>query len=378
MTKISKMANKIVLSDRIILLTTVFLIFCGMLGNISVSPAISAKLDVESYYFFKRYVLYISISFILMAFLVNMETPSIIRFCILVLGFSIICMMLVIVAGSEVKGAKRWLNLGIMKMQPSEFAKPTFLIINAVIMKNFFERKKYIAMISGGLLSFIILLLLLEPDVGMSMTFMAIYGMQMFLSGISMYIIIYILLLMIPMFAILYFVFPHVRYRFMNMFTSQENLNYQIKQALKAIQDGGFFGKGPGNGVVKYNLPDANCDYIFSAICEEFGIFIGILIVLSYLTIFIRCIQIGKKLKSNFEAKLIISLGFLIIFQAFVNIGVNLKILPSKGMALPMISYGGSSAIANAILIGVILSLSCRAKNISSPYMKFVKRGFGN
>ncbi len=357
-------------------MATLFLVFSGILGNISVSPAISAKLEVESYYFFKRYMLYISISFVSMMFLVSMETPSIIRLCIVVLGFSILCMILVLIIGSEVKGAKRWLNLGIMKMQPSEFAKPAFLVINAVIMRNFFERKKYISIMSSSLLFFIIFLLLLEPDIGMSMTFMAIYGMQMFLSGLSIYIIIYILLLLIPMFGIFYFAFPHVRYRFMNMFTSHENLNYQIKQAIKAVQDGGFFGKGPGNGLVKYNLPDANCDYIFSAICEEFGIFIGILIVLSYLTIFIRCIQIGQKLKSNFEAKLIISLGFLIIFQAFVNIGVNLKILPSKGMALPMISYGGSSAIANAILIGIILSLSCKARHISSPYMKFVKREF--
>lgn len=376
MTKISKVISKIAMSDRVILMATFFLIFCGILGNISVSPAISAKLEVESYYFFKRYMLYISMSFILMIFLINMETPSIIRFCIIFLGFSIFCMILVLVVGSEVKGAKRWLNLGIIKMQPSEFAKPAFLVINAVIMRNFFERKKYISMVSGSLLCFIILLLLLEPDVGMSITFIAIYGMQMFLSGLSIYIIIYVVLLLIPMFGMLYFIFPHVRYRLMNMFTSHENLNYQIKQALKAVQDGGFFGKGPGNGVVKYNLPDANCDYIFSAICEEFGIFIGILIVLSYLTIFIRCIQIGQNLKSNFEAKLIISLGFLITFQAFVNIGVNLKILPSKGMALPMISYGGSSAIANAILIGIILSISCKARHISSPYMKFLKRGF--
>jgi cell division protein FtsW len=201
-------------------------------------------------------------------------------------------------------------------------------------------------------------LVLLEPDVGMTIMLSAIWGVQIFIAGISF---IYVFILLNLFFVILfvsYFFFPHVAKRIDGFLSPEAESNYQINRALLAIENGGVFGKGPGEGVIKNSIPDSHADFIFAVIGEELGLIVAIILILTYS--FLVCRGFFKLLKEKdiFVFYAVSGLLIQIAFQSIINIGVTVKLLPAKGMTLPFISYGGSSMMAIAINIGFILALT--------------------
>jgi cell division protein FtsW len=272
----------------------------------------------------------------------------------------LLTLVLVLIYGTEIKGARRWISLFGQSLQPSEFIKPLFSVFTAwLLSKNYRtdDWKEY--RVSGFFFVVLVLLLLLQPDVGMTLVVAAVWAGQLFIAGIPM---IWVAVLAMAGFILVigaYNFFPHVTYRvdsFLASFDGQGS--YQVKRSLQAFEGGGLFGRGPAEGVVKQNLPDSHTDFIFAVAGEEFGALACILIVALYGVIVVR--GLIKMLHEEDMFVLLAVSGLLIQFgiQASINMGVALNLFPTKGMTLPFISYGGSSMLAISIAMGMMLALT--------------------
>lgn len=375
MNLIEEMLEEFCLFDKVTLNCTLMLIGIGFVILLSISPAISARVGVNKYHFILKQAIFIPISLFLIYYVARQNIETIIKHSHLFVLFFTFLLLLVLIIGIDIKGSKRWINIGFFAIQPSEILKPFFIILNAKILgqinnENFKEKVLKILF----LVFLISALLISEPDFGMMFIYGSTFLVQMFVSGISIYFLGNLIIVLFLFSIISFIILPHVKYRIMNfLFSDNININYQIKKSIQSIQDGGFFGKGPGNGVVKYQLPDSHTDYIFAVICEEFGYIMATFIILLYCTIIFRNI---KKVH-NFTidiTKIILMYGIIFMFsmQVFINIGVNINILPSKGMTLPFISYGGSAIIGMSIMIGILLSLTKEDNKMKSPYYKII------
>jgi cell division protein FtsW len=265
--------------------------------------------------------------------------------------------------GSEIKGSKRWLYFFGLSLQPSEFFKIMFIPLNAIILNNlnhFHYLKVYLISFLLCMISFSIVLL--QPDVGMGLLIFSSWLMQVFISGIPIFLFIIPLFVLIFISGFAYLSFEHVQYRvnnFLKSFSSDGGGElYQVKQAIAAFSKGRFFGVGPGQGRIKINLPDAHTDFIFSVIAEEFGAISCLFIIGLYILIVWRSLRKIFNETDLFKILTVSGLSFQFIMQAFINIGVNIRLLPAKGMTLPLISYGGSSILATSLLLGIIIALN--------------------
>ena len=277
--------------------------------------------------------------------------------------FSLISFLLLFTAllyciqyGSDIKGARRWIEVFGQSLQPSEFIKPFFIIINAWLLTIWKSTKKNKFLILSILSILLIdIMLLLQPDLGMTLLITSIWIFQLLITGIPMLFFIF-LIFVIPTFILLaYNFYSHVYVRINDFIFGT---NFQANQALKLFNDAGYFGKGIGEGSLKNNLPDAHTDFIFSVIAEEFGIIVCLIIILIYTIIILRPIIIAFSCKDIFQILSLSSLSALIGVQSLIHISSNLSIIPTKGMTLPFLSYGGSSTISAAIVIGFLLSLT--------------------
>ena len=268
-------------------------------------------------------------------------------------------MILVLFIGEEIKGSKRWVSLGFISIQPSEFIKPIFSIVTAsILIRRYADKNLACFKISTFLYLVLVGLLAIQPDLGMVITISAIWGTQMFLAGLSMIWIIFLGLGgVIGLFAAYTFL-PHVTVRINSFLDPDKSENYQIKKSIEAFRNGGVYGTGPGEGVVKQHLPDSHTDFIFAVVGEELGMIVGILVIFIFAFIVIRGLFRIYKVGDLFSIIATTGLLMQIGFQAVVNIGVTLHLLPTKGMTLPFISYGGSSILSISIAMGMILALT--------------------
>ena len=304
----------------------------------------------------------IVISAIKTEFLIKLVTPFFI--------LSFILLLLVPIIGIEVKGAKRWLDLYLFRLQPIEILKPFFILATAKILSfEKFQNSQIKYLLSFTLLSSVIILLIDQPDLGQSILLIGCWVATVFISGVSLiYIFIFFFIFLILISALLFFLpekFGYITNRLITFFDPSQGDRFQSSSALEAIKIGGLTGQGMGEGILKESVPEAHTDYVIAVISEEYGSIVSILIISIFLYISFRIIKNCFNQDNQYFKISLSGLATLLIFQTFIHAGVNTSLLPTTGMTLPFLSYGGSSLIGSAILAGLILNYT---KNKSYLY----------
>ena len=344
--------------DKALLIMIGLIIVIGAFLNFSASPAVANRIGVGSFHFIKRQFFFLPLAVGIMLLLSMQSLKTIRRTAVIGYVLTVIFMIFAL-WGPEVKGAHRWISLGSFSLQPSEFVKPTFVVVAAWLFEG---QKRYRDFpgdaLSMGLFAFTLFLLLLQPDVGMSVVVTLVWAFQFFLSGLSLWIVGGMALAGIIALGGAYLVFPHVQARFQQFLASENNLSYQVKKALEAFENGNVFGVGPGEGVVKMHIPEAHTDFIFAVAAEEYGMLLCLLIVGLYAAIVIRTLMISCKDNNLFIILAASGLAASFGLQSIINMASTLHLMPTKGMTLPFISYGGSSLLGIALGMGMLLAIT--------------------
>jgi cell division protein FtsW len=270
-----------------------------------------------------------------------------------------------LVTGTEIKGATRWISLGGFSLQPSEFLKPTFAVVTAWMLAAQHGPRRWPGNAVAVLLFAVVVgLLLKQPDLGMTFVVTATWFAQFFLAGLSLFRVAALGIAGAGGLVGAYFVFPHVAARVDGFLDRSSGDTYQIDRSLEAFQNGGLFGRGPGEGTVKLQLPDAHSDFVFAVAGEEFGMIACLLITALFAFVVLR--SIARLMQENSQFVQLAGTGVLVGFglQALINMASSLHLMPTKGMTLPFISYGGSSVLALAMAMGMLLALSRRRVGI--------------
>ena len=353
--------------DKFILLLIILFFLTGLFFSlVSTSFIASDKLDTNDYSFFLKHLVFILMGIIIIFTFSSLDQKKLFNYSLILFFVSLIFLILVPFIGIEVKGSKRWIDLYLLpRFQPIEVVKPFLIVLISLILSS----KKYTNMNIKYVLTFFIalcvaLLLALQPDVGQTILIFCIWSILIFVSGINIFFLFLLFLSLTLSFSYLIFFvnkFAYIKKRLLSFLNSETGTyNFQSDKAIESITSGGFFGKGIGEGTLKNRVPEAHTDYIISVISEEFGVIAIILILFLYL---LFTYSIFKKvfLEASEKIKLVlIGCTSLILIQAMIHIGVNIRIFPTTGMTLPFISYGGSSIISISILSGIILNLTKR------------------
>jgi len=356
--------------DKSIFFLIIILFSLGLFFSlVSTSLIASDKLNTNSYYFFLRHLFYTFIGIFFIIFFSSLDQKNLYRASTMLFLIFFVFLALVPIIGVEVKGSKRWIDfLFLPRFQPIEVLKPFIIIMVASILSSEKNNNIYYKyFLSFILIVPIVFLLITQPDVGQTFLVLLTWLSLIFISGINLIIFFLFFGLMLLLLLYLIFFVPKFSYilvRLQSFFDPSSGNNYQSEKASEAIINGGFFGKGIGEGVLKNRVPEAHTDYIVSVISEEFGVIVIILLMMVFL-FFIY--QVFKKLyfEKNNKAKLIlVGSASLILFQALIHLGVNIRLFPTTGITLPFLSYGGSSIIGTAILSGIILNLTKRRINL--------------
>lgn len=348
--------------DKWLLAAVFFLLSCGVMMSLSASPAVAQRLERATYYFVFRHAFYACLAAGVVVVFSMLDIKSIRRLAIL--GYAVVLLLLVatLIFGVDVKGARRWLNLGV-QIQPSELLKPMFIVFTAWLFEMQRRYKNFPGVwISIALCGLTCLLLLRQPDYGMTFVVAAIWFVQLFLAGLPIKKLLVIGCGLIILFAIAYLALPHVQVRVEQMLEGVfgNDPSYQVKRSLEAFKNGGMFGVGVGEGIVKWHIPDAHTDFIFPVAAEEYGMFFCLLIVAAYGIVVVRSMWLSGRDDNMFIVLSVCGLAASFGLQAFVNMASTLQLGPTKGMALPLISYGGSSLVGAAIGVGILLALTRR------------------
>ena len=351
--------------DKYILVLILGLFLLGLFFSlVSTSLIASDKLNTNSYYFFIKHLIFIFLGIAILLFFSFLNQKILIKISIILFFVSFIGLVLVPFFGAEVKGSKRWLDLALLpRFQPIEILKPFFIIIVSTVL-SLSSRKLYLKYFFTALFLIPILLLLIsQPDLGQTFLITMAWLAIVFVSGINIFLFFSFFItagLIVSYLIIFVAKFEYIKLRLLVFLDSSSGNNYQAEKASDAIINGGFFGKGVGEGTLNLRVPEAHTDYIVSVIAEEFGAIIVIGIILMYLILSYKVIQkINLKKDNNIKLVLIGSIS-IILLQSFIHVGVNIRLLPTTGMTLPFISYGGSSIVSTAIISGIILNLTKR------------------
>ena len=342
--------------DKWIFFSFFTLLLLGIIFILTSSSTLELKLNKESYYFSIKHIFFVIFGFLTAIILSELNFNKIKLISLISFGLLLVAMLYCIQYGSNIKGAKRWIEIFNQSIQPSEFIKPFFIIINAWLLTiwKLTQKNKYLILSILSILS-INIMLLLQPDLGMTLLITTIWIFQLLITGIPILVFIFLIFIIPALILLAYNFYPHVYVRINDFIFGT---NFQANQALKLFNDAGYFGKGIGEGSLKNNLPDAHTDFIFSVIAEEFGIVVCLIIILIYTIIILRSIIIAFNCNNIFQILSISSLSALIGIQSLIHISSNLSLIPTKGMTLPLLSYGGSSTISAAIVVGLLLSLT--------------------
>ena len=343
--------------DRKILFIFLSISMIGIVLNFAATPPLAKRLGLAPFYFAQRHIFYMIPTLLLMAIGSILNPIQIRKLCLILMIVSLGLLVATPFIGYEIKGAKRWIQIMGISVQISELIKPCFAVMSAWLITKQFHQKAFKGILfSFALLLFILFFLLMQPDLGMSIVLIATWLVQIFLGGMPLFLALVIAFFVPVFFFLAYLLFPHVAYRF-QVFLSGEQ-SYQVSKAIEAVRKGGFFGRGIGEGVIKKYVPDAHADFIFAVAGEEFGIVLCLLII----ALFVMLLYfVGKKLKHNksyFSILTIAGIMTQFVIQSLINMSSVLGVIPTKGMTLPLISYGGSSLIALGLSCSIILSLT--------------------
>ena len=360
--------------DKQILFLFVFLFLLGLFFSFSsTSPVVAEKLNKQTYFFFVKHLIFVSISLFLIVLISIQDKEKLVKFLTYLFIFSLILLFLTLVVGTEVKGAKRWMGLDpFPRFQPVELVKPLFIIFVAKIIisndkSNIYRRY----LISFFVLLFIVLILINQPDLGQTLLLVSAWITMIFVSGFNMVALLILGTVFLGVISILIFFLPekfgYVSLRIKTFIDPKSGDNFQSQNALEAIKQGGLTGQGMGEGILKDKVPEAHTDYIVAVISEEFGAIFVLFILIIFLFIGYRVLNKILLEKNEFIKLSLLGLIALLIIQTFIHIGVNIRLLPTTGMTLPFLSYGGSSLVGSAFIAGIILNFT---KKDSGKYFK--------
>lgn len=356
--------------DRLALASLLLIVAFGIMMIFAASPAVAERIGLDAYHFVVKQFLYLLPSLALMIAISFLPPRMIQKIALIGLGFAMAALVLTLFIGVEIKGARRWISLGPLSLQPSEFVKPTFAVVSGLFIALGYEHADFRGKLWATLLFLVcIVLLLLQPDIGMAVVLSAIWFVQIFLSGLPFIWVIALICLGVMGISAAYFLFPHAAAR-IDKFLDPTQAGYQVEKSLEAFMRGGVFGRGPGEGRVKEFLPDAHADFIFAVAGEEFGFITCIIIIFLFAVVIFRMIQ-RLRHETNFFV-LLAGSGLVVQFaiQAIINMASTLHLIPTKGMTLPFISYGGSSLIALALALGMLFGLTRRRGNTGEGFIE--------
>ncbi len=348
--------------DKKILFCFLILFFLGLFFSFSSTSSLAGeRLNKDYYFFFTKHLIYTFLALAIMLIISLVKTDLLIKLVLPLFIFSFILLALVPIIGEEVKGAKRWLNLYFFKLQPIEILKPFFILITVKILTSEkFHNTQIKYFLSFIILASIIILLIDQPDLGQSILLIGSWIATVFVSGVSIVqLFFFFLVFLISISSLLFFLpekFGYIINRLITFFDPSQGDKFQSSSALDAIKLGGLTGQGMGEGILKESVPEAHTDYVIAVISEEFGSLVSIMILTIFLYISFRIIKNCFNQDNLFLKISLIGLVTLLIFQTFIHAGVNTNLLPTTGMTLPFLSYGGSSLIGSAILAGLVLN----------------------
>ena len=338
-------------------------LFClGLFFSFSSTSFLAGeRLNKDDYFFFSKHFFFTSLAMMIMVIISMLNTSFLKKIIIPLFTISLISLALVPIFGIEVKGAKRWLDLYFFRLQPIELVKPFFILVTVNILTTTKLKNSQIKyLLSFLLLSSVIILLIDQPDLGQTILLTGTWIATVFVSGVSIFYIIGFLSIFLTSLIFLFYLMPekfgYIINRLLTFIDPTKGDKFQSTTALDAIKLGGLKGQGMGEGILKDSVPEAHTDYIIAIISEEYGSIISVMIVLIFLYISLRIVK-----SCVYQEDLIIKfslcgLATLLIFQTFIHLGVNTSLIPTTGMTLPFLSYGGSSLIGSSILAGVILN----------------------
>jgi len=345
--------------DRELLGALVVLMLCGFVLSFAASPPVAERLGLSPWHFIIRHGLF---TLPALGILVATSLLSPRKARLLALGMliaSIVLMFMTLRFGVEVKGARRWISFAGQSVQPSEFVKPAFAVIGAWLFAESMQQKGVPARIMAtAIMGVIVVGLLLQPDIGQTALILATWAALLFLSGISWWIIGALGgVAVLGMFGA-YLFFPHFAKRIDTFINPEDGNTYQIDRALQSLLEGGWFGRGPGESIAKKLIPDAHADYVFSAAAGEFGIIFCLALVGVIAFIVVRALLSAQRQSNLFSRLAASTLAIQFALQSGINLSVNLNLIPPKGMTLPFVSYGGTSMLAIAFGMGLMLALT--------------------
>jgi cell division protein FtsW len=353
--------------DKSILLLILLLFTIGLFFSlVSTSLIASDKLNTNSYFFFFKHLIYVGIGMLLIFVFSSLSKDQLYKYSIILFFISLISLTLVPIIGVEVKGSKRWIDLFFLpRFQPIEVVKPFLIVMLASILSSNKSSNLLTEYLLSVCIIFVIsLLLIIQPDIGQTLLAVFLWTVLIFTSGINLSILfgLSIFVIIFLTYLIIYVPkFDYIQGRIFSFFNRDTGShNFQSDKAIESITSGGFFGKGVGEGTLKNRVPEAHTDYIISVISEEFGV-VAIILILFLFLIFMHLVFKKISFENDEKNKLIlIGCASLILMQATIHIGVNIRLFPTTGMTLPFLSYGGSSIISISILSGIILNLTKR------------------
>jgi cell division protein FtsW len=345
--------------DRLLLVSFLALVVIGLVLSFAASPSIAIKKGFPTYYFVERHFVFAGIASVLMLVISFLSPTGVRRAAFVILAAGLAGLTAVLVFGSEINGAQRWLSIAGFSLQPSEFTKPAFIVVIAWLFAEAAGRRDVpAAPLAIGLWAIFAGLLVAQPDVGQTILISSTAGLLYLLAGLPVIGAVILAGLGGAGLWLAYLNFGHVHSRLDRFFSPLPFENFQVDRAMQSFSEGGLFGRGPGEGTIKAVLPDAHTDFIFAVVAEEYGVLACLVLVGLFAFIVIRSLVRAAE-EPNAANRLAIQ-GLAIVFglQALINMGVNIGILPPKGMTLPFISAGGSSMMALAITAGMLLALT--------------------
>ena len=365
-----KLTNYLRIIDKKIFFCFIVLFSLGLFFSFSSTSSLAGeRLNKDYYFFFSKHLIFTFIAMAIMILISIISTNILKRIIIPLFILSFILLALVPMIGVEVKGAKRWIDFYFFRLQPIEILKPFFILVSVKILTlEKFENSQIKYFLSFLLLSSVIILLIDQPDLGQSILLVGSWIATVFISGVSLiYILSFFSLFIISLSLILILLpdkFGYVLDRLVSFIDPTKGDKFQSSSALDAIKLGGLTGQGMGEGILKERVPEAHTDYIIAIISEEYGSIISIMIILIFLFISFRIIKNCINETDQLVKISLCGLATLLIFQTFIHVGVNTNLIPTTGMTLPFLSYGGSSLVGSAILAGVILNYTKNKINL--------------
>lgn len=349
--------------DRALLFAIAILMTLGVVLSLAASPPVAERIGLDLFHFVNRQAIFLIPAAVMMIGISFLSPRQVRRLAWIVFAIGLALLALTLIHGTEIKGARRWVSFAGVVVQPSEFVKPAFVVLAAFLFAEGSERRDVPGHVMATLLlGSVVGLLILQPDLGQTVLTTAVWGALFFLAGLPWIWVAGLGGAGVFGLVAAYELLPHVARRIDTFMTPEPNAGagYQPELAEKAFNAAGWFGTGPGEGVIKRIIPDGHTDYIFAVTAEEFGLVFCVAIVSIYAFITLRGLMHARKEQDGFVRLAIAGLSMLFGLQSAINMAVNLRMMPAKGMTLPFISYGGSSMFALALGMGMLLALTRR------------------